>query len=84
MSSVRTKIDWQAKAACRGPFQSVFFPPTMGEGRIEKARREARAKAICTTCPVSEECLEYAIDTREPHGVWGGLNEIERRPLWLD
>jgi hypothetical protein len=27
------------------------------------------------------ECLEYAIRIREPHGVWGGLNEIERRAM---
>jgi WhiB family redox-sensing transcriptional regulator len=32
----------------------------------------ARAKAICTLCPVIEPCLEGAIERREPWGVWGG------------
>jgi hypothetical protein len=27
------------------------------------------------------ECLEYAVRIREPHGIWGGLNELERRVL---
>jgi WhiB family redox-sensing transcriptional regulator len=43
--------------------------------------RERQAKAICARCPVRIECLEYAIRIREPHGIWGGLNELERRIL---
>jgi len=30
---------------------------------------------------VRESCLEYALETRETHGVWGGMNETERRGL---
>jgi WhiB family redox-sensing transcriptional regulator len=30
---------------------------------------------------VRAECLEYSIQIREPHGIWGGLNEAERRDL---
>jgi WhiB family redox-sensing transcriptional regulator len=47
----------------------------------ERLTRERRAKAICAVCPVQVECLEYAIRTREPHGVWGGLSEMERRAM---
>jgi len=43
--------------------------------------RERKAKSICAVCPVRIECLEYAVRIREPHGIWGGLNEIERRVL---
>lgn len=32
----------------------------------------ARAKEICTLCPVQEPCLEGAMARREPWGVWGG------------
>ena len=39
------------------------------------------AKAICADCPACQECLEYAVAIREPHGIWGGLNETERRVL---
>jgi WhiB family redox-sensing transcriptional regulator len=73
---------WQARAACRGPQSSVFFPPAHFERKDEKAAREARAKAICATCPVIRECLDYAVRIQEPHGIWGGLNEIERRQLF--
>jgi WhiB family redox-sensing transcriptional regulator len=72
---------WQLKAACRGPQAAVFFPPTSFERKDEKEDREVRAKAICATCPVRKPCLEYAIRIREPHGIWGGLNEMERKQL---
>lgn len=75
---------WQAKAACRGPQTSVFFPPSHFERKEERNAREARAKAICRTCPVRRPCLDYALRIREPHGIWGGLNEAERRELLAD
>ncbi|HEV3495824.1 MAG TPA: WhiB family transcriptional regulator, partial [Actinomycetes bacterium] len=43
--------------------------------------REARAKEICALCPVRRPCLDYALAIREPHGIWGGLNELERKQL---
>ena len=42
---------------------------------------QVRAKAICATCPVRGPCLDYALRIREQHGIWGGLNEVERRAL---
>jgi len=72
---------WQARAACRGPQASVFFPPTHAERKEDKLIREARAKEICATCSVQRPCLDYAIRIREPHGIWGGLNEVERKQL---
>jgi WhiB family transcriptional regulator, redox-sensing transcriptional regulator len=75
---------WQAKAACRGPHTAVFFPPSHFERKDDREAREAQAKSICATCRVRRECLEYALRTRESHGIWGGLSEAERRPLLLD
>jgi WhiB family redox-sensing transcriptional regulator len=72
---------WQAKAACRGPHTAVFFPPSHFERKDDKEAREARAKSICAACAVRRDCLDYAVRIREPHGIWGGLNEAERRPL---
>ncbi len=57
----------------------VFFPPHHAERKNERLSRERRAKAICASCPVLEPCLDYALTIREPHGIWGGLNEMERR-----
>ena len=47
----------------------------------EKLAREAVAKRICAVCQVRQACLDYALETREGHGVWGGLNETERRAV---
>jgi WhiB family redox-sensing transcriptional regulator len=72
---------WKDKAACKGPHAAVFFPPSHLERKDEREARERRAKEICSICPVQRSCLDYAIEIREPHGIWGGLNEIERKQL---
>ena len=72
---------WQDRAACRGPHTSLFFPPSHFERKDDKEARESQAKSICASCPVRKPCLQYALRIREPHGIWGGLNEVERRAL---
>lgn len=72
---------WQVRAACRGPNMNIFYPPTATERKRDQLRREELAKAICARCDVRQECLDYAIRIREPHGIWGGLTERERRVL---
>lgn len=62
----------------------MFFPPPTFERKEEKLQREARAKDICLTCSVKRDCLEYAVRIREPHGIWGGLNESERKSMLVD
>lgn len=79
MSVQTTSEIWQEKAACRGPQAAVFFPPPQFERKDEREERETRAKAICAQCSVRVPCLEFAIRIREPHGIWGGLNENERK-----
>ncbi len=69
----RTDTGWRQDAACRGADTDVFFPVTDEEA--------GPALAICATCPVREECLEFALVTRQEDGVWGGLTETERRRL---
>ena len=72
---------WQWRASCRGEDSSLFFAPNHLESKDDKGARERRAKAICAACPVRIECLEYSMRIQEPHGIWGGLNELERRHL---
>ena len=81
MSTNTADEGWQIKAACRGPQADLFFPPTHFEKKDDKEARERAAKSICATCSVKKQCLQYAISIREPHGVWGGLNEIERKRI---
>ena len=75
---------WHLKAACRGPESLLFFPPSLPERREDREVREAKAKLICADCNVQRECLEFALRVREPHGIWGGLTEAERRRLLPD
>lgn len=75
------EMGWQYSAACRGEDAEMFFAPNYFERKEEKDVREAHAKTICARCPVRDECLEYALRNREPHGIWGGLNESERKAL---
>jgi len=74
-------IDWQIRAACRGADANLFFAPTQQETKEERNAREDQAKSVCAGCPVREQCLSFALATREPHGIWGGLNESERRRM---
>ena len=62
----------------------LFYPPNRPERRDDRDRRERRAKTICGMCSVRSECLDFALDTGEQHGIWGGLNEMERRVLLMD
>jgi WhiB family redox-sensing transcriptional regulator len=67
--------DWMANGKCRDLPPAVFFPSD-GVG-VGVARR------ICAHCPVREACLEYALDNRIDHGVWGGTSERERHRIAL-
>ena len=81
MSGGITYQDWRIKAACRGPRPEVFYPPAIGERRDEKLTREHMAKAICDLCAVRGQCLKFALQRGEAHGIWGGTSESERRIL---
>ncbi len=81
VTTARVENSWQVKAACRGPQAVVFFPPPHPERKDERAEREQLAKGICASCGVRKPCLDYALELREPHGIWGGLNELERKAV---
>ena len=67
-------VDWSDAAACRGSEGSLFFSPDVSE-------REFLAKRLCANCPVRGDCLEASLSRHETYGIWGGLNELERRAL---
>jgi WhiB family redox-sensing transcriptional regulator len=84
MAATSWEYGWQWRAACRGEDAALFFAPNHPEPKHERLARERQAKAICATCAVRAECLEYSVRIREAHGIWGGLNELERRSLVRD
>lgn len=46
----------------------------------DKSARDAHARAValCNTCPVGVECLEYAVREGQVEGIWGGTTKRER------
>ena len=64
---------WMSEGTCRLHPPAVFFPSD-GAG-------VDRARAICGRCPVAQRCLDYALENRIEHGVWGGASERERRRI---
>ena len=75
------QLDWQERAACRDYDNEMFFGPDQGESEIERQAREARAKVVCQGCPVREPCLEFAMETNQKYGIWGGHTDKERASL---
>ena len=69
---------WRDHALCRDTDPELFFPVgTTGVAliQIDKARQ------VCGQCTVRVECLDYALDTNQDSGIWGGLSEEERRVI---
>jgi WhiB family redox-sensing transcriptional regulator len=71
-------MNWVQQARCRDEDPELFFP--IGSTGPAAVQVEA-AKAVCMTCPVRLDCLEWALATAQDSGVWGGLSEEERRAL---
>jgi hypothetical protein len=41
--------------------------------------QQAAAKQICSGCPVRDLCLSYAFQHGDVWGIWGGMNQGDRR-----
>ncbi|WP_409239389.1 WhiB family transcriptional regulator [Streptomyces sp. PA5.6] len=71
-------MDWRHHAVCREEDPELFFP--IGNTGPALLQIE-EAKAVCRYCPVMEQCLQWALETGQEEGVWGGLSEDERRAM---
>jgi WhiB family transcriptional regulator, redox-sensing transcriptional regulator len=70
--------DWRDQAACRGIDPELFFPiGNAGPALLQIGR----AKQVCARCPVRMPCLDWALDSGQEAGVWGGTSEEQRRAL---
>lgn len=61
------------KAACRGCAPDLWYP--------ERGESHRHAIDICNTCPVRDDCLEFALTNNERYGIWGGYSERQRRRM---
>ncbi len=74
---------WRDNAACRGADPDIFFPENIANKTIRQDTT-MRAKSICVTCWVKNDCLGFALRGKEKQGIWGGLDGDERRLLSTD
>jgi WhiB family redox-sensing transcriptional regulator len=72
---------WRAYAECQADNAVYFYAPSHFERKPEKDLREGIARSLCRRCKVREQCLDYSITVEESHGIWGGLNELQRKRL---
>ena len=71
-------MDWRSRAACLEKDPELFFPV----GNTGPALLQIEeAKSVCRRCPVIDTCLQWAIESGQDAGVWGGMSEDERRAL---
>ena len=71
-------MDRRHNAACLTEDPELFFP--IGNTGPALAQIE-RAKQVCARCEVREQCLAWALEAGQDHGVWGGMSEEERRAI---
>ncbi len=72
------QYDWRRDAICRDTDPDLFFPVgTTGQALVQIER----AREVCGQCPVSTDCLEFALETNQDSGIWGGTSEEERRKI---
>jgi len=69
-------MDWQGSALCAEVDPDMWFPDAGGASKEYLA-----AKALCQRCPIRAQCLAFALEHHEDHGIWGGLAPSERRAL---
>ena len=88
----RPDISWMDSRNCVGVPVSVFFPEVVpgrkgkdydpiGDPRSLDDAQRVIASTYCSSCPVADDCLDYAVMTGQKAGVWGNTTEAERKPL---
>jgi WhiB family transcriptional regulator, redox-sensing transcriptional regulator len=67
---------WRDQAACL-EVVSVDYDPFFSDAKD----LQTEAIAICTTCPVRDACLTFAVRTGQQYGIWGGQPQQTIRSL---
>lgn len=73
INSLPLREQWRLAAVCAQADPEVFFPEVGTPGKA--------AKLVCLSCPVREQCLQWALDHGEWYGIWGGTTAVERRQV---
>ncbi|MFD8565468.1 WhiB family transcriptional regulator [Streptomyces sp. NPDC059639] len=73
-------MDWRESAKCRGMDPDLFFPIGNSSSFATLVQID-EAKAVCGSCPVERQCLEWALNAGPVEGIWGGTTDAERRAV---
>ncbi|MFI0353275.1 WhiB family transcriptional regulator [Actinomadura sp. 9N407] len=74
----KTTLNWEESTSCRSLDPDLFFPVA---GESVYTTQIAAIRRICAACPAASPCLEWALSTGEPDGIWAGTTPDERRRL---
>ena len=68
-------MNWRDRAGCVGLDIDLFF--------VERGQNiDPMVRKLCRQCPVSADCLEFALSLPEnPQGFWAGTTERQRDRL---
>lgn len=66
---------WREAGACLTADPNLFFPVENGYAAV---RQMMKAQQICAQCGVRRECLDFAMETGQTHGIWGGTTPEQR------
>lgn len=72
--------NWQLADQTFVPFGVCALTPSL-DFFSGAAAVKAECKALCGECPVVDDCLKFSIVTEQEFGIWGGLDEKERKPM---
>lgn len=64
--------------SCVGVGSIMFFPRASKKSKADFVSKNLEALKLCWWCPVRKDCLTFAIENGEEHGIWGGLSADER------
>lgn len=68
--------DWRDEAVCRDEDPELFFPAGSTGPYLDQIEE---AKSVCRRCPSMDACAQWALNTGQDTGIWGGLSEADRR-----
>jgi WhiB family redox-sensing transcriptional regulator len=65
---------WADDGECRNIDPEYFFDDHDTEADFPNPT----AYLACSRCMIQSQCLQWALDTDEKHGVWGGMTRRQR------
>jgi len=58
-------------------YPDLWFPEDIPHP-ITRRNATMIAKDFCNVCPIKQQCFEYALESNQMYGIWGGTSPDER------